>query len=81
MFYLGPIIFDITFAITAFKLCFQDKHLVKRIIEALRPKTAYLNFMVIPYLTLFCKPDISGEYKYSFLSQNADKNPCHSLFH
>ena len=49
----GPIIFGINFFITAFKLRLQAKLLGKWIVEALRPKSSCLLFMVIPRLTIF----------------------------
>ena len=51
--FLFPIIFGVTFVITAFKLRYQAKLLGKGIVEAFRPKAACLHFMVIPRLTLF----------------------------
>ena len=55
MFFFVPIIFGITFAITAIKMHFQAKIMGKGIVEALRTKTACLHFMVMPRLTLFKK--------------------------
>ena len=51
----GPIIFGINFFITAFKLLSQAKFIGKGVVEELKQKTACLQFMVIPCLTLFSK--------------------------
>ena len=48
----GPIIFGITISIATFKLRFRAKLVGKGILDVLIPKTACINFMLIPCLAL-----------------------------